>query len=1166
MKILKLDLLAYGMFTNYTLDFNNGNPLTIIYGPNEAGKSTALRAITSLLFGIEHRSSDNFLHSSNMRIGGSLQHSDGEIFDFLRRKGKKDTFLDINGKPLDEIRLQKFLPGLDKNLFVHRFGINHEMLVRGAEEILKGGGELGKSLFAADFGGISLHKVIEEINTEAEKLFKPRGGTQQIILHKKKFDEINKKIKDLSRESGEYPEIINNLDIKQQEKQQLSEQIRLHSKEIERLNRIKSSLPIITQLKERQQQQNELGVVTPLPEDFTERRHKVQQELEVAIRDREIAEKTIKRIDEELSGISVPRELIEQGDTINRLYLDLGNYGDGQKNLSELKHTKLEHETKAIAILEDLPISKSIDEIINMRPNRTLRDKIQTLVREFGKHGESLKNFRDNRDTYKTELERIDKELHKLSEHGEIDTIDEKVEQIRQQGNIEAQLKKQQRTADAKKEKIETEIQRLGLWSGSIEQLNILPLPLSETIDKYIDDFRNIEKREILLLQSITEQKKTLKQIENEMLTIQRNGDIYSEEELLQLRKHRDNGWSLIKRSWLGSEVISEEKIKYCQDEELSETYEKSVSAADEAADNMRVNSKKVAQFNEKKQRCAEITDTLHEFERQIKDIDTEKAKLIEKWNTIWNNIVDSPLSPPEMKTWLQDVNSIRNEIHDYADFLNNIKETQEELNNSRNELLTVLTDLRIQGNYENESLSSMIRQCTHTISEIKKTNQNIQHFRIQYSAAADKVEEAEKALKSAEETMEQWKNIWSDTIDNFDFPEQLTPDDVLAVISGIEDIYSEHNLANEKEYRIKEISEFAEEFQAKVTAFTQEFSPDLAGLPPDQTVERLHSQLNEANKKAVQYQQLEQQRIENNENYDNASIKIKESEQKLRDLCTIAQCESPIDFQEIEYRFKRNNYLAGQIESIKQNLSAFTVGKELEEFIQDVGEEDPDMLTVRLSELGNDLENLEKKRGEIDQTIGNLQQQLSQIDGSAEAAEAAAEKQELIAAMREDAQKYIRFHLAAKLLNRELERYREENQGPLVRRAGKLFSALTLQSFSGLRTDFNENDEPVLKGIRNNGDLIDVDGMSDGARDQLFLSLRIASLEKYLESNEPIPFIVDDILIKFDAKRAQVTFQVLSDLSAKTQIIFFTHNIHLLDAASDIVGTGSIGKHMLNC
>ena len=40
---------------------------------------------------------------------------------------------------------------------------------------------------------------------------------------------------------------------------------------------------------------------------------------------------------------------------------------------------------------------------------------------------------------------------------------------------------------------------------------------------------------------------------------------------------------------------------------------------------------------------------------------------------------------------------------------------------------------------------------------------------------------------------------------------------------------------------------------------------------------------------------------------------------------------------------------------------------------------------------------------------------------------------------------------------------------------------------------------------------------MSDGTRDQLYLALRLATLEWRMETSEPMPFVVDDILIFSD-------------------------------------------------
>jgi uncharacterized protein YhaN len=66
MRLRRLDLIRYGKFTDATIDFGpkpeSGPDLHIVFGLNEAGKSTALSGYLDLLFGIEERSRYNFLH------------------------------------------------------------------------------------------------------------------------------------------------------------------------------------------------------------------------------------------------------------------------------------------------------------------------------------------------------------------------------------------------------------------------------------------------------------------------------------------------------------------------------------------------------------------------------------------------------------------------------------------------------------------------------------------------------------------------------------------------------------------------------------------------------------------------------------------------------------------------------------------------------------------------------------------------------------------------------------------------------------------------------------------------------------------------------------------------------------------------------------------------
>lgn len=87
---------------------------------------------------------------------------------------------------------------------------------------------------------------------------------------------------------------------------------------------------------------------------------------------------------------------------------------------------------------------------------------------------------------------------------------------------------------------------------------------------------------------------------------------------------------------------------------------------------------------------------------------------------------------------------------------------------------------------------------------------------------------------------------------------------------------------------------------------------------------------------------------------------------------------------------------------------------------------------------------------------------------------------------------------------------------------------------------------------------------MSDGTADQLYLALRLAGVAEYLARNEAMPFIVDDILIKFDDGRAVAALKVLAELSIKTQVIFFTHHRHLVELAGENLDSSLLINHTL--
>jgi uncharacterized protein YhaN len=68
----------------------------------------------------------------------------------------------------------------------------------------------------------------------------------------------------------------------------------------------------------------------------------------------------------------------------------------------------------------------------------------------------------------------------------------------------------------------------------------------------------------------------------------------------------------------------------------------------------------------------------------------------------------------------------------------------------------------------------------------------------------------------------------------------------------------------------------------------------------------------------------------------------------------------------------------------------------------------------------------------------------------------------------------------------------------------------------------------------------IDIDSLSGGTIDQLYLSLRI-SLSNILSGNQNIPIILDDSFVQYDSNRLRKSIEMIARESERRQVILFT-------------------------
>jgi len=204
--------------------------------------------------------------------------------------------------------------------------------------------------------------------------------------------------------------------------------------------------------------------------------------------------------------------------------------------------------------------------------------------------------------------------------------------------------------------------------------------------------------------------------------------------------------------------------------------------------------------------------------------------------------------------------------------------------------------------------------------------------------------------------------------------------------------------------------------------------------------------------------------------------------------------------------------------------------------------------LGARAAELATQLEALHARCGALEVRFAG--------SGSEDAARLEASRASIEAELEEAVEEYLEVRAAQRLLQRELDRYRRETQGPLLRRAQEMFRTLTLGAYTQLHPS-EERGKTVMVARREDGETVGVDGMSTGTCDQLYLALRIATVEHMLTAHEPLPFLADDLFVNFDDARTQAALAVLAELGRRTQVIVFTHHESVVQSAERLASSG---------
>ncbi len=1174
MRIETFRLPAFGLFTGMEIRFaNQGQGLHLIHGPNEAGKSTMLRALNNLLFGFPHQTPDAHLHpAKDLTVGATLRLPDGGNLDIVRYKRRKNDLLDGTGQVLAQSEIAALMGGVSQDLFKRIFSIDQDGLRQGAEGLLQAEGDLGQALFAAASGIADLRGIFNALENRQDGLFRPRASTSSIHQSVSELTALAKRVREQSLKPTQWKKKQQELTALLEQQEILLDAIFALDTNMARRQRYRDALKHIDLREEISRRLAEAEGVRLLADDFTERRSMTQQALVNAVQEENRLAFRMEQVQAQLAMLTINTGLLEAGEDVQRLYAEAAAHRKAVKDVRSLenRHTALRASIadKLASLGRDEDPEQSRNTVPNAGPNtgpntdrmtRQSRVHLEKLARESGALNADLVSATQARDEAQAAQAELLEQLKAMPDLPKTSPLEAALAKTADMGNPIQRSREAAAEIEKLKLSVLRDIKTMGLWQGDPVALADLALPLPETLDRFEADMHSAQVRLSDAEKEMHRLKTALREKKSILSRLEAFGELPDPSVLDKARSLRDTGWGLIKNAWLLSKPDAAQEARFTAQfsgtDSLPEAFEKSLRQADALADTMFTNASGVAQAAGLRREIISLQQDAQNAADQVEHETLALEKLHTLWAEQWRPAHISPLSPREMQAWLNKALDVRQRLAD-------LHERETALQRLVSDMQTVAAQLGqalasagrpLAEPVEYASVPALAGKVLTELQQQAAEQQDL-HRRIQ---DVTRVRDRAVARRNRAVTaLETWNEQWAKALQSIKLPAETTPEAAAAVALTLEEIDQAKREVDGLEQRIAEMDEEYREFARQVLSL-KNLSPSDVPDRSEDIIGRLHAQWQTEKEKKTQIEALAEEQRQIEQQLHKVRKTFQACEQTLAGLraealCAEAACSNVEELPALEARARAKVQTLNDRNRVEERLLELAGGEDLEAFIAAAREYQPDELSAELERMRVEKQSLNERRDGCTVEIGRIRSELTGLDGSSLAAETTQQISEVNARLAEEVRQFVLLRLASQVLSREIERYREANQGPVLAAASRYFAAMTLGSFSGLLADYDDKGDPVIKAVRDADRRLEISQLSEGTRDQLFLALRLGGLWRYVQVNPPLPLIVDDILVNFDDQRSAATFRVLAEIASSTQVLFFTHHSHLVDIARE--------------
>jgi uncharacterized protein YhaN len=758
-----LHLVAYGPFTDRRLDLSAGAfGVHVVFGPNEAGKSSALRALRALLFGFPHQTDDAFLHPyARLEVGAQLRRPDGSVLTCYRRKRLRDSLLDANREPLPDDILEPLLGGVDAALFGALYGIDDLALERGGRALLEERGRESEALFGAGLGRVAAHRVLTELDAEAEALFAPRASTRTLNKLLKQADELRQRERDATLLTSRFEALREEA---RQARRALESAEAAHAeavRELAHLRRVRAALGPLDRLAGARRRLHAIGDVPALPEDFGRRLEAAQEQRRRAHTRQGDACAREKALVAELHTCVVNEALLSRADEVEMLRdrAAAQRAGAGEDARRALEAEGL-HEEEA-ALRQRLPealrdaTGEDLDAWLGCR--RRAEELIETGSRVLGANEDA----RARRDDAGAERERRRAALEALSEAAQLAGLRDSVAAVHRAGDVDARLAEARREREAAARRVEEDCAALGRWPHDPDALLCAQLPDAETVRAFVErarglalEARRLDEAEAAALARRDEAREQLRALEL-------RGPVPGEDDLVAARAHRDEGWRLLQARWVESAPDVEAERSFAGPRGIASAFESAVRAADEVADRLRREATMVAAASQTRAAAERAAGDLEALAGRRDALARESRAQEAHWRSLWSALAIEAGTPAEMEAWLHGATVLRERLRRLTERRDREAALAAERDALGARLAQELADAGVDGAGRAEALHALRVRAEAVIAEADRAAAERERARAALDDAAIAASRAESEAARAARAHAEWREAW---------------------------------------------------------------------------------------------------------------------------------------------------------------------------------------------------------------------------------------------------------------------------------------------------------------------------------------------------------------------------------------------------------------------